>query len=140
MLDAVGDGEWTVSWFGENESSGEIDDWHSRYEARQFAIDQIQRMVRLTKSNITSVSEGDESRCRVSGGTEDSPADSCDRCGSTEGTNWFVQADTPAGNCLNLADGETTELCDECMEEVGDSVRGETDADDRSTEGGEYER
>jgi hypothetical protein len=45
-LDAVGDGEWTLSWFGENE--GETDNWYGRYEARQSAIDKIQRAIRLS--------------------------------------------------------------------------------------------
>jgi hypothetical protein len=45
-LHAVGDGEWTLSWFGENE--GETDNWYGRYEARQSAIDKIQRAIRLS--------------------------------------------------------------------------------------------
>jgi hypothetical protein len=65
----------------------------------------------------------------------------CASCGSTEGTNWVVQAGTPAGNYLNLADGKTTELCDRCMREVADSVGdGDESFQDESTKGGENER
>lgn len=53
MLDAVGDGNWTVSWLGEED--GKTDEWYSQYEARQFAIDQIQRMIRLINSGMVSV-------------------------------------------------------------------------------------
>jgi hypothetical protein len=77
MLDAVGDGEWTVSWFGEDETSGETDDWYSCYEARQFAIDQIQQMIRLIDSGMVSVSGS------VANGDQRSEQNACDE--STQG-------------------------------------------------------
>jgi hypothetical protein len=77
MLDAVGDGEWTVSWFGEDEASGETDDWYSRYEARQSAIDQIQKMRRLIDSGMVSVSGS------VANGDQRSEQNACDE--STQG-------------------------------------------------------
>jgi len=137
MLDAVGDGEWTVSWFGEDEVSGETDDWYSRYEARDLAIDQIQQMVGLISSGVVSVS-GEQ---QVSEDTEDSLADNCDRCGSIKGTNWVVEAGTPAGKYLDLTDGEKVELCDECMQEVAESLGGgDENTRYESTQGGENER
>jgi hypothetical protein len=141
MLDAVGDGEWTVSWFGENEASGETDDWYSQYEARQFEIDQIQQMIRLINSGVVSVSEGDESEDRESENNGERSASDCDRCGSIAGTRWIVQAGTPAGEYLNLSGSETTDLCDACMREVAESIADEDDnTHNGSTKGGENER
>jgi len=74
MLDAVGDGEWTVSWVGKDEDSEQIDDWYSQYEAREFAVDQIQQMIRLIKSGAVSVSESVEmghQDAHTTGGDED---------------------------------------------------------------------
>ena len=74
MLEPTGDGEWTVSWFSEGDDSEQIDEWHSQYEARQFALDQIQRMVRLIKSGMVSVFESVETGHRdthTTGGDDD---------------------------------------------------------------------
>ncbi|WP_152024082.1 hypothetical protein [Natronomonas moolapensis] len=140
-LDAVGDGKWTVSWFGEDESLGQTDDWYSRYEARQFAIDQIQQMVRLIKSGMGSASGRVESEDRGSGDAEESSASDCDRCASIAETHWVVQAETPAGRYLGLSDGETTVLCDACMREVAESIADEDEnARNESIQGGENER
>jgi hypothetical protein len=139
-LDAVGDGEWTASWFGGYGTSGETDDWHSRYEARQFAIDQIQQMIRLINSGMVSISEGVESEDRGSGDAEERSASDCDRCGSTERTNWVVQPGSPAGRYLDLSDGETAELCDACMDEVAEGIADEDEnARSKSIQGGENE-
>jgi hypothetical protein len=139
-LDAVGEGDWTVSWFGENESSEQTDDWHSRYEARQFAIDQIQQMIRLIESGMVSISAGAEGESCAREDSKGSSASSCERCDSTEGTNWVVQAGTPAGRYLGLSDSETTELCDACMREVAESIADEDDnTHDESIQGGENE-
>jgi hypothetical protein len=140
MLDAVGDDDWTVSWFSENEASGETDDWYSQYEVRQFAIDQIQKMRRLIDSGMVSVSgsvaNGDQRREE----TMESSASDCGRCGSTERTNWVVQPGSPAGRYLDLSDGETAELCDACMREVAESIGNDDEnARNESTQGGENE-
>jgi hypothetical protein len=72
-----------------------------------------------------------DSQIASDGGTKSSPEqdtthqDSCERCGSTEGTNWVVQAGTPAGENLNLTDEESVELCDGCMQEMVDRIEGE---------------
>lgn len=140
-LDAVGDGEWTVSWFGGHGTSGETNDWYSRYKARQFAIDQTQQMIRLIKSGMVSISGGVESEDRGIGDAEERSASGCDRCGSTSETQWTVQAETPAGRDLGLSDSETTELCDACMQEVADSIGdGDESFQHKSTNGGENER
>ena len=140
LLDAVGDGDWTVSWFGENESSEQTDDWHSRYEARQFAIDQIQQMIRLIESGMVSISAGAEGEGWAREDNKRSSASSCERCDSTEGTNWVVQAGTPAGENLNLTGDEIVELCDGCMQEVAKRFGGKDEnAPNESTQGDENE-
>jgi len=137
-LDVVGDGEWIVSWFGEK--AGQTDDWHSRYEARQFAINQIQQMIRLIDSGMVSISEGVESEDRGSENTGERSASDCDGCGSTAETQWTVQTETPAGKYLGLSDGEVTELCDACMREVVEGIADEDDnTHNESIRGGENE-
>jgi len=93
------------------------------------------RRYELIQSGLAVVSELEE---RTE--TEGSSASSCEQCGLVAETRWTVQAGTPAGKYLDLSDSETAELCDECMQKVVDSIRGETDADSELTKGGEYGR
>ena len=90
---------------------------------------------------MVSISAGSEGEGWAREDNKRSSASSCERCGSTEGTNWVVQAGTPAGKYLGLGDGETTEVCDACMREVAENI-GDKDGNARneSTKGGEDER
>jgi hypothetical protein len=76
---------------------------------------------------------GETTKLSLSGG--------CAECGYIEETSWVAQAGTPAGRYLGLSDDETAELCDECVQEVAESIGGGGEnVRNESSKGGDNER